>query len=335
VCDGKVFIPSKDWRMWAFDLATGEELWRTAELHNGMLQNHSYCSPAAAGGAIYYQSLNGTFYVINETDGSVLWSFPLGGYGFGSPSIGDGCVFITNDFALYAFRIGLGSGDWPMFCHNGFHQSFSEQGVEYVRWPLTQPKIFKDSSSVWAEAKFVWCNETIASAAVAWRVYFSDGEGNENATDVMVFYVNMPVHNIAVVGVVPEQAVIEQNQTLAINVTVVNEGNYTETFNVTLYYDSMRVGFQATVMNSGESRVLTFEWNTTGVSIGNYTISAWADTVPEEAYTQDNLYILEYYVTVIPEFPLAIALLVVFIVSTSTVAVLVRRRLPASRLLSA
>ena len=50
VHDGKVFIPSNDWTMWAFDLATGTELWQTVPLHNGTLQNYMYCSPASAGG---------------------------------------------------------------------------------------------------------------------------------------------------------------------------------------------------------------------------------------------------------------------------------------------
>jgi len=137
VYDGKILIPDDDWKMWAFDLVTGEKLWNTVELHDGILQDYGYCSPAAAGGAVYYQSLNGTFYMINETDGSILWSYKLDGLGFGSSSIGDGCVFITNDSALYAFKIGPGSGDWPMFCQNNLHRSYSEHGVEYIKWPLT------------------------------------------------------------------------------------------------------------------------------------------------------------------------------------------------------
>lgn len=332
VHDGKIFIPDDDWRMWAFDLMTGEELWHTVELHNGVLQNYSYCSPAAAGGAIYYQSLNGTFYVINETDGRVLWEFSMGSYGFGSPSIGDGCVFITNDFALYAFRIGPGSGEWPMFCKNNFHQSYSENGVEFVRWPLTEPKYFKDSSNVWITAKFVWCNETITSAAVAWRIYFFDSDGNVNVTSIKVFYVNMPIHNIAIVKVTPEGTIILQNQTMPINVTVANQGNYDETFNITLYYDSTVVGFQTLTLNSGESRVLTFEWNTTGVSYGDYTISTQASMVPGEADTQDNIYIVAYSVTVVPEFSLIITLLAAFIISTLTVTLLKRKGCSANQI---
>jgi len=327
---GKIFIPSYDWRMWAFDLETGEELWHTVELHDGTLQNYSYCSPAAAGGAIYYQSLNGTFYVLNETDGSILWSYALDDLGFGSPSVGDGCVFITNDFALYAFKIGPGSGDWPMFCQNNLHTSHSEHGIEYVRWPLTQPNDFGDISNTWVTAKFVWCNKTVTFAAIAWRIYFFDGEGNVNATDIKIFYVNMPIHNVAIVNVTPKETVIVQNQTTSINVTVVNEGNYTETFNVTLYHDSTEIGFQTLTLNGSKSRVLTFEWNTTGVPYGNYTIKAEASEVSEEADTQDNIYIVEYPVTVIPEFPSTIILLA-FLIFTSVAATLIRKEKTRTR----
>jgi outer membrane protein assembly factor BamB len=186
--DGKIFIPDDDWKIWAFNLETGEEIWHTVELHDGTLSNHSYCSPAASGGAIYYQSFNGTFYVIDEADGKILWSYDLGGLGIGSPSIGDGCVFITNDSGLYAFRIGPGSSNWPMFCQNPLHRSTSDQGIEYLRWPLAQPQEFA-ASNMWVTAEFSWRNKTFASAAIAWRIYFIDETGNTNATDIQVFHV--------------------------------------------------------------------------------------------------------------------------------------------------
>ena len=288
VHDGKIFIPSDDWRMWTFDLLTGEELWHTVELHNGLLQDYSYCSPATAGGAIYYQSLNGTFYAINETDGGILWTFMLGDFGFGSPSIGDGCVFITNDFALYAFRIGPGSGDWPMFCQNKIHQSYSEQGVEYVRWPLTEPQSFKESN-VWVTAKFIWCNKTITSAAVAWRIYFFDNVGNTNATDIMIFYVYPPIHDVAVVNVTALKTVAGSGFNMSIQITVKNVGNVTETFNVTAYANNTIVETQTvTKLWSGFSKVLTFTWNTTDFAKGNYTINAYATPVLGETYVADN-----------------------------------------------
>jgi outer membrane protein assembly factor BamB len=324
VHDGKVFIPSNDWTMWAFDLATGTELWQTVQLHNGFLQKYMYCSPASAGGAIYCQALNGTFYAINETDGGVLWSYPMSSTGFGSPSIGDGCVFITNDGGLYAFKIGPGSGDWPMFCHNNFHSSFSEHGVEYVRWPLTQPQYLGGAANTWVTAKFIWCNETVASAAIAWRIYFFDSLGNTNATDVKIFFV-MPVHNVAVVNIVPEEMLIQQNQMTFINVTAANPGGYTETFNVTLYYDSSEIGLQTVTLNSGESRILTFAWNTTGVLLGSYTLKAAASTVPGEVNTDDNTVTLQSSVTILPEFQ-SVTILVAAFIASSIIAMMLTRR---------
>ncbi|MGA3191658.1 MAG: PQQ-binding-like beta-propeller repeat protein [Candidatus Bathyarchaeia archaeon] len=325
VHDGKVFIPSNDWTMWAFDLATGTELWQTVPLHNGTLQNYMYCSPASAGGAIYCQALNGTFYAINETDGGVLWSYTLSSTGFGSPSIGDGCVFITNDGGLYAFKIGPGSGAWPMFCHNNFHSSFSEQGVEYVRWPLTEPQDLGEVSNTWVTAKFTWCNETIASAAIAWRIYFFDSLGNSNATDVKIFFV-MPIHDVAVVNIVPDETLIQQNQEISVNVTAANPGNYTETFNVTLYYDSVEIGLQNVTLDTGESRVLTFVWNTTGVLLGNHTLKATTSMVPYEVSTDDNTVTLQSPVTVVPEFPFITTLIAALIACTITVTILTRRK---------
>jgi outer membrane protein assembly factor BamB len=325
VHDGRVFIPSNDWSMWAFDLETGAELWHTRPLHDGTLQNYMYCSPASAGGAIYVQALNGTFYAINETDGGVLWSYMLSSTGFGSPSIGGGCVFITNDGGLYAFKIGPGSGDWLMFCHNNLHSSFSQHGIEYVRWPLTQPQYFGGVSNTWVTAKFIWCNKTIASGVIAWRIYFFDSLGNANATDVKIFFVKV-FHNVAIVDIVPEDTLIQQNETALISVTVADTGNFTEAFDVTLYCDSFEIGLQNVTLNASQSRILTFAWNTTGVFLGNYTLKATVSTVPYEANTDDNTVTLESPVTVVPEFPFITALLATFAASTIAVTMLTKRR---------
>jgi hypothetical protein len=79
-----------------------------------------------------------------------------------------------------------------------------------------------------------------------------------------------------------------------INVTVQNQGNFTETFDVTVYATpamppSITVGVK-TVVNllAGETRVLTFLWNASTAPYGNYTIGATAATVPSETDTLDN-----------------------------------------------
>jgi len=89
--------------------------------------------------------------------------------------------------------------------------------------------------------------------------------------------------DIAITNVVVSKSVVTQNYTVFINVTIENQGDFTETFNVTTYYDSTAIETQnVTSLNPNSNITLTFNWNTTGVSPGNYIVSAQASIVPGE-----------------------------------------------------
>jgi hypothetical protein len=88
---------------------------------------------------------------------------------------------------------------------------------------------------------------------------------------------NIPYgHDVAVTNIVaPASAILGDN--VAINVTVANEGSFTETFNLTVTANSTQVGNQTvTDLESAQSETLTFIWNTTGTVAGNYMINATA-----------------------------------------------------------
>jgi len=88
---------------------------------------------------------------------------------------------------------------------------------------------------------------------------------------------------------------VGQTLTMRINVTVKNEGDFTESFNLTVNATnattSIVVGTQ-TVSNllSGETRMLLFTWDTTTAAYGDYTISAYATPVSNEFDTANNLF---------------------------------------------
>lgn len=65
----------------------------------------------------------------------------------------------------------------------------------------------------------------------------------------------------------------------------------TETFNVTVYGNASVIGAQNVALNPGENQTLTFVWDTTGWTKGNYSIIAVADIVPGETDKADNTYI--------------------------------------------
>jgi hypothetical protein len=88
---------------------------------------------------------------------------------------------------------------------------------------------------------------------------------------------NIPYgHDIGVTNVAaPASAVLGDN--VAINVTVANEGSFTETFNLTVTANATQVGNQTvTDLESAQSETLAFIWNTTGTAGGNYVINATA-----------------------------------------------------------
>jgi hypothetical protein len=69
---------------------------------------------------------------------------------------------------------------------------------------------------------------------------------------------------------------------------VANHGSYTETFSVTLYANTTSITTQTITLTSGNSKTITFTWNTTGFALGNYAISAYAWPVPGETDLANN-----------------------------------------------
>jgi len=98
------------------------------------------------------------------------------------------------------------------------------------------------------------------------------------------------IRDVAVVGVSAVPTAVYQGGTVNITVTVRNEGNLTETFNVLIYYGSSNIG-SVSVEDLAPNEELTFMyvWNTKGFpACTNYTINVEAATVPEETDLADN-----------------------------------------------
>jgi len=84
----------------------------------------------------------------------------------------------------------------------------------------------------------------------------------------------LSLHNIAVDSIdAPTKAPV--GDVVPINVTVSNIGASLETVNVTISYNTTLISFNDTVeLPAQESTVVQFEWNTTDVTQGKYTINA-------------------------------------------------------------
>lgn len=93
--------------------------------------------------------------------------------------------------------------------------------------------------------------------------------------------------DIAITNVTPSKTVVGQGYSVHLNVTVANQGNYPETFDITLYVGDWNET-RTIYLLDGTSTTITFTLNTTGFAKGNYTIWAYAKPVPDEINTTDN-----------------------------------------------
>jgi len=98
-------------------------------------------------------------------------------------------------------------------------------------------------------------------------------------------------HDIAVVNVTPSSTLVKKGDLTDITVVVENQGNFTETFNLNCTYKESLIDTPVNItLASGESRNVTFSWNTTGSwdHSSPQKITASASTVPGETDTEDN-----------------------------------------------
>lgn len=104
-------------------------------------------------------------------------------------------------------------------------------------------------------------------------------------------FVHIFIRNIAVKGIHVPCNETYVGRIIPINVTVLNDGDILENFNVSLYCDTTLIEMK-NVPNllPKENITLTFNWNTSSVAprAEPYTIKAEASTVPHETNVNDN-----------------------------------------------
>jgi PKD repeat protein len=97
-------------------------------------------------------------------------------------------------------------------------------------------------------------------------------------------------HDIAVTAVdAPSKTIV--GATVPINVAVENQGAFTENLNVTVSYEATIIGVNDTVeLPAQNSAIISFDWDTTGLTVGVYTINATATipTIPVDNDPTDN-----------------------------------------------
>src|SRR3990167_8842382 len=108
ISDGVVYFGSDDGYMRAVDASSGQLLWISSKLGNGVLS-----IPAVSEGKVFGGTDTGMFYVLDSSTGEVLWNYSLGGLIFSSPSVVNGVVYIGSGLNyVYAFDVSTGNHKW-------------------------------------------------------------------------------------------------------------------------------------------------------------------------------------------------------------------------------
>jgi hypothetical protein len=129
----------------------------------------------------------------------------------------------------------------------------------------------------------------------------SDDDPTDNSfTNGIVSIKSRIQHDTAIKYVISLKTVVCQNYTMNIDVSVENQGDFTETFNVTLYTNTTAIETKQITLANGASTTITFTWNTNGFVKGNYTIWAYAWPVLGETDTDDNTFVDGWVVVAMP-----------------------------------
>jgi len=99
------------------------------------------------------------------------------------------------------------------------------------------------------------------------------------------------IHDILVFAVNAHKTVIGRSYSLTIQVFVKNEGDFTETFDITIDLVSGETSYLSMfgiTLSNGDTTTVVFNWITAAYATGSYAIVAHASQVPYEIDTADN-----------------------------------------------
>jgi len=106
------------------------------------------------------------------------------------------------------------------------------------------------------------------------------------------------VHEISVENVEPSKTVIPEFDQITINVSVQNEGDFDEVFNLTLHVGTTDIEMSSLSVQIGSTTTIILDWNSSDTAKGYYNLTVTAIPVVNETDTSDNVLAVSIVITI-------------------------------------
>jgi hypothetical protein len=143
---------------------------------------------------------------------------------------------------------------------------------------------------IWIDFKAVGYGDSAIDVGPVWEsgTILRDSKGDDIPHLTIDGVVHVGLRDVAVTNIAAPKSV-PRNSIVKINVTAENQGEVSETFDVTLYYDNNQIEATSIIdMPAGGIQIRSFTWNTNGLPTGEYTLKATATQVLGEVDLSDN-----------------------------------------------
>jgi hypothetical protein len=147
----------------------------------------------------------------------------------------------------------------------------------------TAPTFVWNTTGVTPNATYVIKAE---ASSVPWETYLANNLYEDDVVEVV-----SGIHDIAVTGVFCSSQSTYKGSTVNIYVAVKNEGDYTETFDLTLYGNDTAIETKTVRLQYSATKYITFVWNTTDAEENaTYLTKAVASFIPYESNLDNNMF---------------------------------------------
>ena len=266
----------------AIDMLTGELTWEY------VTQTPVKSCPAVADGLVFVGAEDDDrAYALDQSTGNLVWSFWTGGW-LTPPAVDSlkNLVIIgSKDFNLYCLEEHTGYLKWAYINGPNYLSAptISGNGLVYVG---TSDGSIRSVNETTGEE--VW-EYNITSPTVS-SLTLIDGHVLAGTQEGRIYCFGPPFPMIAVSDLIASKSVVARGWVLQTNATVENQGDSSQTFNMTIYANETAIVTNEMTLMNGSSATATFAWNTTGFAYGNYITSIRVWSVLYEVNTNGNNY---------------------------------------------